>query len=57
MKEEGQSEKLAYLMEVHMKQRYAIEFLLTEIMRPTDIHECLWRLNSACGVVVSGVLQ
>ena len=32
-------------MEVHMKQRCAIEFLPEEKVRPTDIHQCLLNIH------------
>ena len=49
MAAEGQSDKMASDMEVHMKQRCVTEFLHVEKMAPIDIH---WRSE-----VVSGVFQ
>ena len=41
MTAEGQSDKMASDMEVHMKQRCVIEFLHVEKIAPNDIHRCL----------------
>ena len=41
MTAEGQSDKMATDMEVRMKQRYVIEFLLAEKIAPNDIHRRL----------------
>jgi len=38
---EGQSDKMASDMEVHMKQRCVIEFLHAEKIAPNDIYGCL----------------
>jgi hypothetical protein len=38
MTAEGQSDKMASDMEVHMKQRHVIEFLYVEKIAPNDIH-------------------
>ena len=46
MAAEGQSDKMAYDMEVHMKQRWVIDFLYMEEMAPTDIH---WHLLNIYG--------
>jgi len=52
MAAEGQSDKMASDMEVHIKQRCGIEFLHVEKVAPTNIHgayaECSWRPYSAC---------
>jgi len=41
MAAEGQSDRMVSDMEVHMKQKCAIEFLHVEEMVPTDIHQYL----------------
>ena len=41
MAAEGQSDKLASNMEMHMKQRCVIEFLHVEITAPSGIHQHL----------------
>ena len=41
MAAEGQSDRMASDMEVHMKQRGGIECLHAEKMAPTDIHQHL----------------
>ena len=41
MAADGQSDKMASHLEVHMKQRHVIEFLHAEKIAPTDIHGCL----------------
>ena len=41
MAAEGQSDKMASNMEVHMKCRCVTEYLHVEINAPTDIHQCL----------------
>jgi len=46
MAAEGQSDKLASDMEVHMKQRCVIEFLHEKVIVPTDIRGCLLNI---CG--------
>ena len=38
MAAEGQSDKMAFDMEVHIKQRYVTELLHKEKTAPTDIH-------------------
>jgi len=44
MAEDGQSEKMAAYVEVHMKQRGVAEFPYVEKISPTEIHQHL--LNS-----------
>ena len=39
MAAEGQSDKMAFDMEVHVKQRRVIEFLDVEKMTAADIHQ------------------
>ena len=41
MAAEGQSDRMASDVEVHMKQSCGIECLRVEKMAPTDIHQCL----------------
>jgi len=41
MTAEGQSDKMAYDMEVRMKQRCVTEFLHAEKIAPSDIHRGL----------------
>jgi len=41
MAAEEQSDRMASVMEVLMKQRYGTEFLHEEKMASTDIHRCL----------------
>jgi len=43
MAAEGQSDKMASDMEVHMKQSCGIELFHVETMALTDIHQCLMK--------------
>ena len=54
---EGQSDKLTSAMEVHMKQRYLIEFHHAEKIAFTDIHWCLLNIYGDQTVDVSTVRQ
>jgi len=54
---EGQSDKLAYDTEVHMKQRHVIEFLHAEKVAPSDINQCLLNVDGDQTVNVSTVRQ
>lgn len=61
MSAEGQSHKMAFDMEVSMKQKCVIEYLHVEKMAPTDIHWCLlytygdqaWNLFHICAKLLS----
>ena len=55
MAAEGQSDKMASDMEVHMKQRGAPEFLHAEKMAPIDIHQYLLNVHGDQTVDVSTV--
>jgi len=55
MKAEGQSDKMASDMEVHMKQRFVIEFLHAEKIAPNDIHRHLLNVYGDQTVDVSTV--
>jgi len=63
MAEEGQSDKRAPDVEVHMKQRCVIEFLHVEKSgshwHSLMLAECLWRPNCGCGhsETVDGAFQ
>ena len=57
MAAEGQSEKMASVIEVLMKQRCGIEFLHTEKTAPTDIHQHLQNTYADQTVDVSTVRQ
>ena len=57
MAAEGQSEKMASVIEVLMKQRCGIEFLHTEKTAPTDIHQHLQNSYADQTVDVSTVRQ
>ena len=52
---EGQSDRMVSDMEVHMKQKCGIEFLLVERMAPIDIHWCLLNVYGDQTVDVSTV--
>ena len=54
---EGQSDRMASDMEVHMKQRYVTEFLHTEQMALIDIHQCLLNVYGDQTVDVSTMRQ
>jgi len=51
----GQSDKMAYDMEVRMKQRCVIEFLCEEKIAPNDIHRRLLNVYGDQTVDVSTV--
>jgi len=55
MAAEGQSDKVAYDMEVHVKQRYALECLHEEKNAPNDIHRHLLNIYGDQSVHVSTV--
>ena len=55
MAAEGQSDTVASDTEVHMKQRCVTEFLHTEKMAPTDIHQLLLNVDGDQTVDVSTV--
>jgi len=55
MTAEGQSDKMAFDMEVHMKQRCVIEFLHAEKIAPNDIHRRLLNVYGDQTVNVSTV--
>ena len=55
MAAEGQSDKMAPDMEVHMKQRSGTEFLHMEKMALSDIHQCLLSIYVDQSVDVSTV--
>jgi len=57
MTAEGQSDKLASDMEVHMKQRCVIEFLHAEKIAPSDIHHRLLSVYGDQTVDVNTVRQ
>ena len=57
MAAEGQSDKMASDMEVHMKQRCATDFLHAEKMAYKDIHQCLLNVYRDPTVNMSTVRQ
>ena len=54
---EGQSDRMAPDMEVHMKQRHVAEFLQEENITPIDIHWCLLDMNEDQTAGVNTVRQ
>jgi len=57
MTAEGQSDKMASDMEVHMKQRCVIEFLHAEKIAPIDIHRFLLNIYGDQTVDVSSIVR
>jgi len=55
MTAEGQSDRTASDMEVHMKQRGGTEFLHAEKIAPIDTHQCLLSIHGDQTVAVSAV--
>jgi len=54
---DGQFDRLASDMEVHMKQRDGTEFLHLEKKAASDVHQCLLNICGDHSEVVGGTFQ